>query len=246
MGRRRRRDRPLGDRPVGRLRDDHLAAPHQRPLPTRQVVLPHYLAALAGGRPAAAAPAGGCVLELLRSPFVAPAPGAVGDRGRARPRPAGMGRPLRAQHDPRPPPIRGRHVHERDDVLYARPGRRRAPDADREDAHRHRSRDGLCVLGARDRLLPRDLSGVLAPRDGDLAARCARRIAAHGGRAAVGLPLGQERRPARRAVTGEGAVGGPCGETLTYFIYALDYSNPDIKSFTILMYITLCNAISTT
>src|SRR5213079_306527 len=116
MGRRRRRDRPLGDRPVGRLRDDHLAAPHQRPLPTRQVVLPHYLAALAGGRPAAAAPAGGCVLELLRSPFVAPAPGALGDRDRARLRHAGMGRRLGAQHDRRRPRIRGRHVHERDVV----------------------------------------------------------------------------------------------------------------------------------
>src|SRR3989440_5563018 len=152
--------------------------------------------------------AGGCVLELLRSPFVAPAPGALGDRDRARLRHAGMGRRLGAQHDRRRPRIRGRHVHERDDVLYARPGRRRAPDADREDPHRHRSRDGLRVLGARDRLLPRDLSGVLAPRDGDLAARCARRIAADGGRAAVALPLGQERRRARRAVTGVGALGG--------------------------------------
>src|SRR5256886_10784147 len=72
---------------------------------------------------------------------------------------------------------------------------------------RSRSRNGFRVLGARDRLLPRDLSGVLAPRDGDLAARCARRIAADGGRAAVALPLGPERRGARRAVTGGGALG---------------------------------------
>src|SRR6266581_2998040 len=128
-------------------------------------------------------------------------------RDRTRVRHAAMGRRLGAHHDRRRPRIRGRHVHERHDVLYARPGRRRAPYADREDARRRRSRNGFRVLGARDRLLPRDLSGVLAPRDGDLAARCARRIAADGGRAAVALPLGQERRGARRAVTGVGALG---------------------------------------
>src|SRR5256885_13029331 len=107
MGRRRRRDRPLGDRPVGRLRDDHLAAPHQRPLPTRQVVLPHYLAALAAGRPAAAAPAGGSVLELLRPPLAAPAPGAVAGWDRASLRPAGMGRRPGALHVPRRAPDSG-------------------------------------------------------------------------------------------------------------------------------------------
>src|SRR5438094_636029 len=86
-----------------------------------------------------------------------------------------MGRRLGTQHGRRRPRIRRRPLHERDHVLHAWPGRRRAPDADREDGHRHRVRDRLRVLGARDRVLPRDLSGVLAPRDGDQAARRWRR-----------------------------------------------------------------------
>src|SRR2546430_7534040 len=44
---------------------------------------------------------------------------------------------------------------------------------------RSRSRNGFRVLGARDRLLPRDLSGVLAPRDGDLDRKSTRLNSSH-------------------------------------------------------------------
>src|SRR2546427_173974 len=47
MGRRPRRDRPVGDRPVGCLRDHYSAAARGGPLPPHQVLLPHHLAFLA-------------------------------------------------------------------------------------------------------------------------------------------------------------------------------------------------------
>src|SRR5205807_8335557 len=59
-----------------------------------------------------------------------------------------------------------------------------------------------------DRLLPRDLPGLPPPRDDDLPARRAGRLAADRERAAVAPSPGLGRRSARRAVTGVGALGG--------------------------------------
>src|SRR5207249_9268462 len=112
MGRWRRRDRPLSDRAVGRLRDHHSAAARQRPLPPHEVLLPRYLASLAGGRPPLAAPPAGCGLEFLRPALAAPAPCALGGRGRTLLRVAAMGRPLGTPRGRRGPRIRRRALHE--------------------------------------------------------------------------------------------------------------------------------------
>src|SRR5439155_27217016 len=117
MGRRPRRDRPVGDRPVGRLRDHYSAAARGGPLPPHKVLLPPHLAPLALQRPATATTDGRCVLELLRSALAAPAVGVVGERDRICLRHAAMGGGLGAHYGGRRPRIWRRPLHERYDVL---------------------------------------------------------------------------------------------------------------------------------
>src|ERR1051325_4409874 len=98
-------------------------------------------------------------------------------------------------------------VHERHDVLHARPRRRRAPERLRQDAHRGGGGNRIRLPRSRDRIISGDLSGVLAPRGRDLAARRARRLTAQRGRALVAAPRGSARRGAGRAAQGMGALG---------------------------------------
>src|SRR3989442_9076373 len=122
---------------VGCLRDDHPAPAGERADPTHQAVLPIHLDALARCRAALVGAAARRVPLLLRTALTALPARPVGGGQRVLLRPAAVGRRLCDDgggwgRDR----VLVRRVHERHDLLYARPWGRGAAHHGREGAYR--------------------------------------------------------------------------------------------------------------
>src|SRR3989442_11980698 len=129
---------------VGCLRDDHPAPAGERADPTHQAVLPIHLDALARCRAALVGAAARRVPLLLRPALTALPARPVGGGQRVLLRPAAVGRRLCDDgggwgRDR----VLVRRVHERHDLLYARPWGRGAAHHGREGAYRGGGGNGV-------------------------------------------------------------------------------------------------------